>query len=310
MQVIEVDKVTKYFGKYRAVAEVSFSAGSGRIFGLLGPNGAGKTTTIRMMNDILFPDSGEIRILGEPVSAKMQNKIGYLPEERGLYKRLKVIEQLQYFGRLKGLSSSEATKRAKMWLNELGAKGWEQKKIQELSKGMQQKVQFISTILHDPEVLILDEPFAGFDPINTELLKTIILDLKKAGKTLILSTHVMSQVEELCDDICLINKGKAILEGNVREIKSSYGRDSGVIEFEGDSSFLDELGDLKILSRTANRAEFRMDDGIDSADILKKAMEKAKVLKFELTEPSLHEIFIDTVSSSNIKSAEVNDEQE
>lgn len=310
MQVIEVDKVTKYFGKYRAVAEVSFSAGSGRIFGLLGPNGAGKTTTIRMMNDILIPDSGEIRILGEPVSAKMQNNIGYLPEERGLYKRLKVIEQLQYFGKLKGLSHTDATKRAKMWLHEFGAKGWEQKKIQELSKGMQQKVQFISTILHDPEVLILDEPFAGFDPINTELLKTIILDLKKAGKTLILSTHVMSQVEELCDDICLINKGKAVLEGNVRDIKTSYGRDSGVIEFEGDDSFLNELEEIKILSKTSNRAEFRMSEDIDSSEILKKAMEKSKVLKFELTEPSLHEIFIDTVSSSNIKSGEVSDEQE
>lgn len=300
MSIINVSNVTKTFGNYKAVNDVSFDVESGRIFGLLGPNGAGKTTLIRMLTNIFMPDTGEIKIMDKPVSSELQNNIGYLPEERGLYKRLKVIEQLIYFAQLKGLSKSEARKRASFWLNELGAKGWESKKIQELSKGMQQKVQFISTIMHDPEVLILDEPFSGFDPINTELLKNIVLELKDKGKTIILSTHVMEQVEQLCDDILLINKGDAVLTGNVRKVKASYGRDTVVLEFEGDDSFIEDLGNIKINNKTKSRIEFRiLDSSFNTKEMIETIMRKAEILKFELVEPSLHEIFIQTVNQSN-----------
>jgi ABC-2 type transport system ATP-binding protein len=296
MEVLQVDNAIKKFGDYTAVDEVSFDVRGGRMFGLLGPNGAGKTTMIRMITNILVPDGGSIFVFGEPVGSGHQSRIGYLPEERGLYKKVKVIDQLIYFGQLKGLSRRDAAAQARKWLASLDASDWENKKIQELSKGMQQKVQFISTILHQPELLILDEPFSGFDPVNTEILKSVVLDLKAGGTTIIFSTHVMEQVEKLCDDICLINKGKVVLSGQVRDIKKSFGRDTARIEFEGDDSFLDQL-QVKYINRTKNRAEFRLpgnDQGLQ--DIMKNALEKTRIIKFELVEPSLHEIFIDVVS--------------
>lgn len=302
MNVLSIENIQKTFGTYKAVNNVSFDVPEGRIFGLLGPNGAGKTTTIRMINNILMPDSGSISIMGEPVSSKMQNRIGYLPEERGLYKKLKVSEQLIYFAQLKGLSKSDAIQKYKFWLDKMGALGWDNKKIQELSKGMQQKVQFISTILHDPALYILDEPFSGFDPINTELMKGIILELKSQGKTIILSTHVMEQVEQLCDEICLINKGRVVLSGNVREIKKSYGRDTGIIEFNGDDSFINGFDDIKITNRNNHRIEFRiLNKELDTSKILKKAIEKADVHKFQLDEPTLNEIFIDSIRTSSMQ---------
>ena len=223
MEVLKVENVVKKFGAYAASDNVSFTVPKGKVFGLLGPNGAGKTTMIRMITNILIPDEGNITLFGEKVNQSVMNRIGYLPEERGLYKKLKVIEQIAYFAQLKGLSKSDAIENGKQWLAKLGAIGWENKKIEELSKGMQQKIQFITTILHNPEFVILDEPFSGFDPVNTELLKNIIIDMKNQGKTIILSTHVMSQVEELCDDICMINKGKVVLEGSVTDIKADLG---------------------------------------------------------------------------------------
>jgi ABC-2 type transport system ATP-binding protein len=309
MPIIEVSNVVKSFGNYKAVNNVSFNVEKGRIFGLLGPNGAGKTTTIRMLTNIFLPDSGTINILGKPTSAEIQNHLGYLPEERGLYKRIKVIEQLVYFAQLKGVGKREALKKAQFWLKELGASGWENKKIQELSKGMQQKVQFISTILHDPEVMILDEPFSGFDPINTELLKNIVLELKDSGKTIILSTHVMEQVEQLCDEIALINKGQAVLTGNVRDIKASFGRDTVVVEFDGDGSFADDIENIKVINKSNSRVEFRITDGdFDTRKILDKILKKAEILKFELVEPSLHQIFIQTVNQSNQPSEAPNEQ--
>lgn len=297
MFALSVEGIKKSFGEYTAVQNVSFSVEKGKVYGLLGPNGAGKTTTIRMITNILIPDEGKILIFGEPVGPVHQNIIGYLPEERGLYKKLKVIEQLIYFAQLKGLNSFDAKKKAREWLNKLDAGNWENKKIQELSKGMQQKVQFISTILHEPEILILDEPFSGFDPINTELLKKIILDLKDMGKTIILSTHIMEQAEQLCDDICLINKGSIVLQGSIREVKNKYGRDLIVIEFEGDDSFINDFNNLKFINRTKNRIEFRFSDRQFFVDeFLKKAIQSVQLYKFELSEPSLNEIFIDTVT--------------
>lgn len=297
MNLLEIKNVTKKFGDYAASNDITFSVKAGSVFGLLGPNGAGKTTMIRMINNILKPDSGTIKLFGETVESDHQNNIGYLPEERGLYKKIKVLDQLTYFAQLKGLARSEAQSRARNWLRKLDASDWEAKKIQELSKGMQQKVQFISTILHDPNLIILDEPFSGFDPINTEVLKNIILDLKKEGKTIILSTHIMEQAEQLCDDICLINKGKIVLAGELFEIKKRNGRDTILIEFEGDSSFLNNLHDVKFISRTNNRAEFRLaDKNISVKSILHSALDSVEVTKFEFVEPSLHEIFIDVVS--------------
>ncbi len=305
MEILKLNSVSKYFGDYKATNDVSFSVQKGAIFGLLGPNGAGKTTIIRQITNIYYPDSGEILLFGESVSSKHQNMMGYLPEERGLYKKLKVIEQLIYFGELKGLSKKEAEKRARLWLIKLGANDWIDKKIQELSKGMQQKIQFISTILHDPEFLILDEPFSGFDPVNAELLKDIILELKSQGKTIILSTHVMSQVEELCDEIVLINRGKIILEGKVREIKKSFGRNNLKIEFDGSDEFLNGIDSSKIINRSNNSVEIKLENENEAKAIFSKIDNSTFIYKFELAEPSLHEIFINTVGINNLNEQEI-----
>ncbi len=297
MEILRVENVIKKFGDYAASNDVSFKMRKGTVLGLLGPNGAGKTTLIRMITNIISPDSGTIYFNDKPVSSDIQNKIGYLPEERGLYKKLKVIEQLEYFGMLKGLNKQDASKSAKSWLARMGASGWETKKIQELSKGMQQKVQFISTVLHNPEFLILDEPFSGFDPINTELLKNIILEMKSNGTSLILSTHVMAQAEELCDDICMVNKGKLVLNGNISHIKSSYGKNTVIIEFSGENNFLSDIEDIEILSKTNNRAEFKINEkSSNNRRLIEQINNAVDLHKFELALPSLHEIFIEVVS--------------
>lgn len=298
MEILKVDNITKKFGNYVAVDQLSFQVNSGTIFGLLGPNGAGKTTTIRMITNIIFPDSGEIEIMGKKISAETKNIIGYLPEERGLYKKNKVIEQLEYFGSLKGLSSAEAKNRAKYWLEKVGASGWENKKIEELSKGMAQKVQFVSTVLHDPVILILDEPFSGFDPINAELLKNIILEMKQQGKTIILSTHQMYQVEQLCDEIVMINKGQIVLSGNLRDIKKQYGTNHLTIEFSGPGDFINAINQSKIVEQSSNRIECKIDSYEEGQEILKLATQNNQITKFEIQEPPLHEIFIDVVSKS------------
>jgi len=297
MNVLEVKNVVKKFGNYAASNNVSFEVEGGQIFGLLGPNGAGKTTLIRMINNILMPDEGEIHIFGEKLYPEQQNRIGYLPEERGLYKKLKVIEQIVYFARLKGLTKHDAIDRAHHWLKKLGANGWGNKKIQELSKGMQQKIQFITTVLHSPELIILDEPFSGFDPINTELIKSILLELRSQGKTIILSTHVMSQVEELCDNICMINKGKVVLKDKVSEIKSSYGRNHLIVEFSGDGGFIEKLKNVEILNRTNSRVEMKLlDSNINTNEIIKIITDSVQITRFDLSLPTMHEIFIDTVA--------------
>lgn len=297
MNIVEVKNVSKKFGSYLASNNITFNIESGQIFGLLGPNGAGKTTLIRLINNILLPDRGEIYIFGQKLNPELQNRIGYLPEERGLYKKIKVIEQIVYFARLKGMTKSNAIEQAHIWLHKLGANGWENKKIQELSKGMQQKIQFITTILHSPDLIILDEPFSGFDPINTELVKNILLDLREQGKTIILSTHVMSQVEELCDNICMINKGQLVLQGKVSDIKSQYGRNHLVIEFEGSDEFINKIKGVEILNRTNSRVEFKLlDCSANTNDIFKIISEYAIVTRFDLSLPSMHEIFIDTVA--------------
>jgi ABC-2 type transport system ATP-binding protein len=230
--------------------------------------------------------------------------IGYMPEERGLYKKMKVGEQLMYLAQLKGLDARTAKKQIRYWLERFNALDWHSKAVGELSKGMSQKIQFISTIVHDPEIYIFDEPFSGLDPINSELLKEIIIELREKGKTILFSTHRMEQVEQMCDDICLFNNGKVVLTGNLRTIKKEFGKNTVLLEFQGDSTFLDELDDVRINNRSTNFAEIRILSGSSHQEILRKAMERAEIHKFQLVEPSLNEIFISTVGEDNIKNKE------
>lgn len=305
MAVIKVENIAKSFGETQAVRDVNFEVEKGRIFGLLGPNGAGKTTAIRMINHIIIADAGRITINDVEVSPTTQRMIGYMPEERGLYKKMKVGEQLIYLARLKGLSYSEAKQATRHWLDRFDAADWHDKKVGELSKGMSQKIQFIATIAHDPDIYIFDEPFSGLDPINSEMLKEIVIELRERGKTVLFSTHRMEQVEQMCDDICLFNKGKAVLKGNLRQVKQSFGKNSIHIEFEGDQSFLDKLENVRINNRSTNFAEIRVLDGQDVQQILKMAMEHAEIYKFERIEPSLTEIFISTVGEDNVNPNEL-----
>ncbi|MGM0589261.1 MAG: ABC transporter ATP-binding protein [Bacteroidota bacterium] len=305
MSVIEVSSISKRFEKTQAVDDVSFDVTEGRIFGLLGPNGAGKTTTIRIINNIIAADEGSVQILGQPASPETQKLIGYMPEERGLYKKMKVGEQLMYLVQLKGLSRAEARKNVKHWLERFDALDWIGKEISELSKGMSQKIQFIATIAHDPDIYIFDEPFSGLDPINSETLREIIIELKNNGKTILFSTHRMEQVEQMCDDICLFNNGKAILQGGLREIKQSFGKNTVLLEFEGNPDFLDDLEHVRINNRSNNFAELRLLDEFDAHQLLKMAMEQVRVHRFEYVEPSLTEIFISTVGEDNINVKEL-----
>tara|TARA_R110002124_G_scaffold120157_3_gene278030 strand:- start:11300 stop:12226 length:927 start_codon:yes stop_codon:yes gene_type:complete len=301
MTIIHVENIKKSFAKNAAVDDVSFDVEKGRIFGLLGPNGAGKTTTIRMINHILGPDEGSITINGQEASPITQKMIGYMPEERGLYKKMKVEEQLLYLTQLKGMKTKAAKEAIHYWLDRFEASDWTKKEVGELSKGMSQKIQFIATIAHDPDIYIFDEPFSGLDPINSDMLKDIIIELKDKGKTILFSTHRMEQVEQMCDDICLFNKGKAVLQGKLREVKASFGKNTINLEFDGDGSFLDKLEGVRLNNRSTNFAEIRVLNGQNMQDILKLAMQHAEIHKFERIEPSLNEIFISTVGEDNLK---------
>jgi len=297
MYALEVKNITKRFKEQIAVHSLSFNVEKGKIFGILGPNGAGKTTTIRMIAGVIFPDEGEIRIFGNNLNEEIQNKIGYLPEERGLYKRMKVIDQLIFFAELKGVDRNTAREKAKRWLYFLDAKEWENKRVMELSKGMQQKIQFISTILHEPDLLILDEPFSGFDPINVEIFKKVLLDLKAEGKTILLSTHIMEQAEQLCDDVCLINKGKLLLSGSLAEIKSSRAKDTVICEFVSNGNKFPELSGVKIINQSEGRVEFKFEPTkFDFREFVKNLINNVEIKRIELTSPSLREIFIDEVT--------------
>ncbi|HWX41171.1 MAG TPA: ABC transporter ATP-binding protein [Blastocatellia bacterium] len=299
--VVEIDGVTKRFDEFIAVSDLSFNVRQGSIFGLLGPNGAGKTTTIRMIVNIFAPDTGDIRVLGKPLSPEVQQRIGYLPEERGLYKKMKLGEQLLFFAALKGLRAAVAGPRIDNWLARLELSDWKQKRAVELSKGMQQKVQFIASVLHEPDLLILDEPFSGLDPVSTNLLKSVILDLKQKGKTVIFSTHQMEQVEQMCDDICLIDHSTKILGGNLRDVKRGFGRNTVLIDYEGPDSFLSD-STVKRVNRYANYVEVVLEEGADGQQVLSSALNSgARVNRFELVEPSLNEIFIESVTGKNGK---------
>jgi ABC-2 type transport system ATP-binding protein len=302
MQTVELNSISKRYGDFVAVDRLSFNIAPGGIFGLLGPNGAGKTSTIRMMIGITVPDSGEVRMFGEPFRRDHLQRIGYLPEERGLYKKMKILDQLVFLAELHSISAAEARRRAIEWCERLQIADWMMKKVEELSKGMQQKIQFIAALLHDPEFIIMDEPFFGLDPINATLLKDVLLDLKKQGRTILFSTHRMDQVEKLCDNICLVNHGKSVLQGAVREIKARSGRNTVQIDYEGDGHFLDRAGDLvQSANNYGNSVEVKLTPGADAQQLLRLAMQSARISRFELMEPSLEEIFIATVGPAEEK---------
>ena len=294
MPVVELAGVTKAYENKVAVSDLSLSIEAGQMFGLLGPNGAGKTSSIRMMMGITVPDSGRIVLFDKPFERNSLEQVGYLPEERGLYKKMKVLDQLIFFGQLHGLTGDEAQKRALAWAGRMEIADALPKRTEELSKGMQQKIQFIATLLHDPRLIIMDEPFSGLDPVNAVLVEQTLLELKSQGKAILFSTHRMDQVEKLCDSICLINNGKAVLAGNLRQIKAGYERNHVIVEFEGNSAFLnsDEVAQAKNFS---GHAEITLKPNGDAQKLLHEAAAVATIYRFELVEPSLEEIFIQTV---------------
>jgi len=290
MPVVEVSNVVKSYADKVAVSDLSFSVAQGEIFGLIGPNGAGKTTTIRIMMDIIKPDSGEVTILGEKLTEASKNRLGYLPEERGLYRKLTVIDSIIYLASLKGMDRYSAEEKADELLNHTGMLPHKGKKIEELSRGMGQIIQFIVTIIHNPEVVVLDEPFAGLDPVNTELLKRILTDLRGKGKTVILSTHQMNEIEELCDRILMINQGRSVLYGKLKEIKSNYRSNSVIVDSEGD------LGQVPgVIEKRTHKGyvELILDGNTTPKQVLKRLVSTGIVInRFEVATPSLNEIFL------------------
>jgi ABC-2 type transport system ATP-binding protein len=296
MDAIRVEQISKFYDEFKAVDSVSFSIPKGRLFGLIGPNGAGKTTTMRMIMNIIIPDRGSIEILGEPFRGEIKDRIGYLPEERGLYPKMKLVAHLQFLGEMKSLNAGDAKKLSLEWLEKFDLGEWAEKKIQDLSKGMQQKVQFIGTIMHSPDILIVDEPFSGLDPVNTKFLKDVLLELKQNGTTIILSTHLMEQAEKLCENICLINHGRIVLQGALSEIKKQHGHNAVILEYNGDASFIQGLAEVAEVNNYPNYMEIRLEDNANTDRLFKEiAASSLTVTRFELAETSLNEIFIEMV---------------
>jgi len=287
--------LTKRFGDKAAVDALDLEVESRQIFGLLGPNGSGKTTTIRMALGIYARDGGEVETLGSPDPLAVRDRLGYLPEDRGLYQKMKVAEQLAFLGTIRGLSVGEARKRAADWLERLGLSERAKAETNELSKGMQQKIQFAAAVLHDPELIVLDEPFTGLDPINTRLLKELILEQRDRGATVILSTHRMDQVEQMCESICLIHEGRSVLSGVLSEIKASYGESTVNLEYDGPAGSLSGLAGVREVRDSGRTASLLLDDGDTSQDVLRQLIDRVKVRSFELAEPSVEDIFLDKV---------------
>ncbi len=296
MPAVEVNHIVKAYTNKVAVNDLSFSVSESEIFGLIGPNGAGKTTTIRMMMDIIKPDSGEISVLGEKLSETSKRELGYLPEERGMYRKLKVIDSITYLASLKGMNPRFAEKKADQLLQQTGMLPNKNKKIEELSKGMGQIIQFIVTIIHDPQLVILDEPFSGLDPVNTELIKGMILDLRNKGKAVILSTHQMNQVEELCDRILMINNGEAVLYGNLAEIKKKYRSNSVILDYEGDLMPIPGVSEQRVHK---DYTELVLDGKLTPQQVLERLISTGITInRFEIGTPSLNEIFLKVVGKN------------
>ena len=301
--MLSIQNIVKEYAKHRALDNVSLEIKRGQIFGLLGPNGAGKTSLIRIINQITAPDSGQILFDGEKLNAKHIGKIGYLPEERGLYKKMEIGEQVLYLAQLKGLNKTDAIKRIKYWFGKMSMQDWWNKKVEDLSKGMQQKVQFVATVIHQPELIILDEPFSGFDPLNADIIKKEILELNKEGATIIFSTHRMDTVEELCDHIALINKSKKILDGSVKDIKNAYRNETFKIHLDGDlENFSPHT--FSILDSKQNADSFieltiQIKEGFKSNNVLEELIPLTSIHHLSEVIPSINDIFIEKVSHLN-----------
>jgi ABC-2 type transport system ATP-binding protein len=302
MPIVELQHVRKAYDTKIAVADLSFTIEPGSMFGLLGPNGSGKTSSIRMMIGITVPDSGTVNLFGQPFQRDILKRVGYLPEERGLYKKMKVMDQLIFLGELHGLDAHTASKRAHVWCERMEITEAIPKKTEELSKGMQQKIQFIAALLHDPDLIIMDEPFSGLDPVNAALLMDTLVDLRKQGKTILFSTHRMDQVEKICDAIALISRGHLVLSGGMREVKSRYPRNRVQVSFEGDDSFLQHPS-VETAKNYGGQADIKLHGlngaGPDAQPLLAAAIQRGtRISRFEVMEPTLEEIFIETVGEN------------
>ena len=305
MNTIEVEHVTKAFGKFKAVDDLSLTVPSGTIFGLLGPNGAGKTTTIRMIMDITAPDSGSIRVLGAPAGRESLARVGYLPEERGLYRRMRVIDHLLFLAAIKEVDAETAKQRIERWLDAMELRPWLKKRVEELSKGMQQKIQFIATIVHDPKILILDEVFSGLDPINTALIKEYLSVFRSKGKTIVFSTHVLEQAEKLCDEVCLLVRSKKILEGNLKELKRTHAAGQLRISLAASPAEVSALPGVATAIPVNGAFVVTLQDGVDRRDFLKRAIDRHDVTSFSDREPELEEIYLAAVQRAGIETRTV-----
>jgi ABC-2 type transport system ATP-binding protein len=299
--MLSIRNIVKQYAGHRALSDVSLEVKSGQIFGLLGPNGAGKTSLIRIINQITAPDSGEVYFNGEKLNQSHIDRIGYLPEERGLYKKMEIGEQMIYLARLKGLTRDEAVKRLKIWFEKLGMETWWKMKIEELSKGMQQKAQFVATVLHEPELIILDEPFSGFDPVNAEVIKDEILELNRKGATILFSTHRMESVEELCDSIALIHKSHKILDGTVKSIRNSYRNATYIIEYNGGQLNFDGSQPFDVIEEKTggdneHTIKIKLNGANNSNDVLQYLILKTRINMLQEVVPSMNEIFIEQVN--------------
>lgn len=300
--MLSIRNIVKQYAGHRALSDVSLEVESGQIFGLLGPNGAGKTSLIRIINQITAPDSGEVFFNGEKLNQSHIERIGYMPEERGLYKKMEIGEQMVYLAQLKGLSRAEAQKRLKYWFEKLHIESWWKKKVEELSKGMQQKAQFVATVLHEPDLIILDEPFSGFDPVNAEEIKQEIIELNKKGATILFSTHRMESVEEMCSGIALINKSKKILDGKVRDIRNSYRNDTYLIEYNGEKLLFDGSQPFEVLQETENYDSHTIRvqlNGKTSNDVLQYLIPRTQINMLQEVIPSMNDVFIRKVKEIN-----------
>ena len=302
-KAIVLKGIRKAFAGHVAVKDLSLEVPQGSVFGLLGPNGAGKTTTLRMVMNILGPDSGTIEILGKPADQAARDRIGYMPEERGLYPRMVLEEQLVFMAAIKGMGRKEAEKRLGPWLERFGLADWRKKKTNELSKGMQQKAQFIATVLHEPDVLFMDEPMSGLDPVAMDVMREAMLDLRRKGTTIVLSSHQMEAVEKLCDRVALINRGEKVLDGSVAEVKARHGKNTVVLAYDGDGSFLASLPGVARVTDFGQYVEVRLQDGADPQPLLQEAAARLRLRRFEIVEPSLHDIFVETVKGHEKEAA-------
>ena len=294
---LELRNVTKSFGAVRAVRSLSARIPSGSIYGFLGPNGAGKTTTLRMIMDVFRPDRGDIRVLGRRAAHQAKDRVGYLPEERGLYPDMTVEGVLTFLGRLKGLSAGQAREAALEWIRELDLSAWKDREVQDLSRGMEQRVEFAAAVLHSPELIILDEPFSGLDPLNLDLIKSLIGRLRQQGRTVLLSTHMMERAEDLCDYILLINKGRKVLDGTLDEVRSAEGPPTVEVELDGGDEFVEALPMVSAVTRQGSRLEIILEDHADDQSLLRALVERSRVRLFRLKSPSLHEVFIRAVQT-------------